>query len=264
MSHTHTDIQASFSATIANSQLPDALIDVGETTIDGLLENPLVQQLPIVKTIAGLLQVGMNIHDRLFLKKILALLQGIDDIPEAERQKIIAEVDSSGDYQIKVGEKLLYIIDTCDDHTNAQNVSKLFAAMLKKQITYSQFMQAAQIIARISSSEIQQFIDAYRYRYIDGSAANLSHTGLTYSKTSEVEVEVDLKKVEQEDWDDSPEHYEADTNTTGGETVLYPTPSGEVIFDIFGIGRVALKKQWESERKRQVEELRRKYEGKQK
>lgn len=254
------DIQESFSKTISNSQLPDAFLDVGESTIDNLTDNPLIQQIPIVKTVLGLMQTGANIQDRLFLKKILTFLQGIEAIPEHERQKTISEIDLSEKYQVKVGEKLLYILDTCDDHTNAKNVSRLFAALLKKQISYSQYVGAAQIIARISQSELDQFLESYKYHYLDSSSANLSHTGLMYSETAEVEVEVDLKKITQDDWDDPEEHYEADTNTFGGEITHYPTPSGEVIFEIFGIGSKALKKQWEEETRRKKEALQEKLE----
>lgn len=256
-----TNIQSSFTTTLTNPVLPDALSDIGENTIDSLINNPLISQLPIVKTVAGMIQAGMNIQDRLFLKKILTFLEGVDDIPEYERQKIIKEIDDSKGYQIQVGEKLLYILDNCYDHINAQNASKLFAAMIRRKISYSQFLGAAQVIARISPDELEQFLGSYEYRSIDSSAMNLIHTGLLFSEVSEIEVEVDLNKVEQGDWDDPPEHYEAETNTDGGELVLHPTASGDVIFEVFGIGKDALRKKWQEERRRQSEDIAKKYEG---
>lgn len=254
-------IEASFVSTITSSQLPDALSDVAEVSIDSFIQNPLLKEIPVVKTVAGLIQTGANIQDRLFLKKILTFLQGIDDIKASDRKRLINNIDQSQKYQVKVGEKLLYILDTCDDHTNAKNVSRLFAAFLKKKITYTQYVGAAQIMARISQQELDQFLEAYKYHWIDDKASDLAHTGLLYSETSEVEVEVDLRKISQDEWDDPEEHYEADTNTSGGEITLKPTPNGRIIFEVFGIGEKALEAQWKKEREISRDNLRKKNEA---
>ncbi len=249
------DIQGSFNESLIGPNIIDSSLDIAELSIDTITNNALINNLPVVKIIAGLIQTGANIHDRLFLKKILALLQGIEDTSEEDRRKIISDIDSSNKYQIKVGEKLLYILDTCDDHINAKNVSKLFVAMLKKQISYAQYVEAAQIMARLTQTDLEEFLAAYGLYYIDDSAASLGHTGLIYTSTSDVEVEVDLKKIEQDDWDDPAEHYEADTSTSGGDIVIEPTSGGRTVFEVFGIGEAALRKQWEEAKQRQKENI---------
>ena len=58
-----------------------------------------------------------NIQDRLFLNKILTFLFHLKDTDAYQRQEMINDIDRSGIYQVRVGQKLLYIIDKCDDHT---------------------------------------------------------------------------------------------------------------------------------------------------
>lgn len=234
------NIQSAFDKTIIGNQLPESVIDIAETSIDNLLNNDVIKTIPVVKVIAGFLQTGANIQDKLFLKKILVFLQRIESVTEEERKIMIKEIDGSGKHKVKVGEKLLYILDSCDDYTNAENVANLFSAMLKKKITYRQYVQAAQVIARISKDDLDWFISSFIHpHYLDDSASSLAHTGLVYSETSDVEVEIE--KVEKANWKDPEEYYKA--NTSGGHMMLYPTSAGEAIFEVFGIGKEKLEQQ---------------------
>lgn len=50
-----------------------------------------------------------------------------------QRQKMISDIDSSQKYKIQVGEKLLYIIDKCDDYTKSGIVSLIFKAYIEEK-----------------------------------------------------------------------------------------------------------------------------------
>ena len=60
-----TDIQKAFDETLQGSQLPDAGVDIVEASIDSLIDNDVLKEIPIVKTFVGLAQVGANINDKL-------------------------------------------------------------------------------------------------------------------------------------------------------------------------------------------------------
>lgn len=242
------DVEKSFSLTIQNSSLRDASIDIFEASLDSLIQDDVLKEIPIVKTFIGVMQAGMNLQDKLFLKKILTFLQQIDEIPEKERKEVIKEIDASDKYSVKVGEKLLYILNSCDDHTHAENVAMLFSAMLKRRITYPQYVNAAQIIARLSKEDLEQFLGSYtNTNHLDDSASNLSHTGLVYTETDEVGVEIE--KVEQANWKDPPAHYEA--KTYGGGTIVRSTSVGDTVFEVFGIGKEKLEQNIKDEQQRQ-------------
>lgn len=74
------DIQHALESSIVGPLVEDGLMDVAEYSIDEVFNNEIIKQIPIVKTVIGAIQTGINIHDRLFLKKIVAFLVGINHI----------------------------------------------------------------------------------------------------------------------------------------------------------------------------------------
>lgn len=220
------NIQKSFNDSISHSQLPDVGVDLIESSIDSLIQNDALKEIPIVKTFVGIAQAGVNIQDKLFLKKILTLLKGIDEIDEVTRTKIIQEIDTSEKYKIKVGEKLLYILDSCEDHEAANNIAKLFTAMLKKEITYDEYLRAASIISKLDSSTIEEFTYLYRPKprgiNID-NASSLLTTGLLSIRFEEIDV-----SVGEAHYDEAP-----DVDVSGGEIYAIVTPVGETVFKVF-------------------------------
>ncbi len=250
--HTETmDIQSTFDDSLRNTALPDAAIDVAEASIDDLLDNELLKQIPIVKVFLGVTQAGINIHDKLFLKKILSFLSDIDGIDPKDRKEVINSIDNSKKYRLKVGEKLLYIIDSCDDYEGAERIAKLFRSVLNGSISYDNYLEASGVVVRLSTRELELFINSYKIGYMDEEASELTHTGLVFSKTEEVAV--DLRKVTQDDWDDPEEHYEADV--TGGETTIIPTSAGDTIYEVFGMGREARQRQLSEEREKRKQDI---------
>jgi len=193
---------------------------------------------------------GINIHDKLFLKKILSFLHNIDDVDPAERKKVIALIDASKKYRLKVGEKLLYVIDSCDDYEGAERVARLFKAVLLERITYEEYLEASGCVVRLSARELDLFLDAHNILYMDDSVKELAHTGLVYSETEEVNV--DLEKVTQDDWDDPEEHYKA--NVSGGETTVRSTTAGDTVYEVFGMGRKVRQKQMDEKREKRKQE----------
>ena len=219
------DIQHALESSIVGPLVEDGLMDVAEYSIDEVFNNEIIKQIPIVKTVIGVIQTGINIHDRLFLKKIVAFLVGINHISEKQRKKVVDKINSSKKYRMKVGEKLLYIIDKCDDYTNAENIAKLFSAMVKGDISYEQYLEASCVLARISTNDLNLFIQSYDSSSLSYEATSLLHTGLVFVDTEKPEVEV--TKREPEYWGDSSEHY--DSKVDGGEIIPYPTKVGDVV-----------------------------------
>ena len=225
------DIQYALESSIVGPLVKDGLMDVAEYSIDEVINNEIIKQIPIVKTVIGTIQTGVNVHDRLFLKKIVVFLVGINHILEKQRREVVDKIDSSKKYRMRVGEKLLYIIDKCDDYTNAENVAKLFSAMVKGDISYEQYLEASRIVSRISTNELDIFIEShYNSSSLCYEAINLLHTGLVFVDTEKPEVKV--VKHEPADWDDPPEYYSSETS--GGEAMPYSTQVGSIVFKVFG------------------------------
>jgi hypothetical protein len=147
-----------FSDTIKNSDLSSIAKNGMEITIDSVINNGLLKDVPIVNTLVSLIKTAYSIHTYLFLKKIIAFLNGIASINETERNKIISKIEKSNKYKIKVGEKLLFILDQCEDTEKSSLIAKAFSSFLKNEINYSDFIKIAHIINNIFIEDFYHFL----------------------------------------------------------------------------------------------------------
>lgn len=223
------EIQGAFDASIKDSNLQELSGDILELGIDSLLKDGLVRDVPIVGAISNLIRVGANIQDRLFLKKILAFLKNIKDISPEERKKIIDDIDANEGYRIKVGEKLLYIIDSCDDHETAEAVSGLFRACLLRQITYEDFLKAASVVKKISKQDLDWFTEARdSYIFDTSDVGDMIGSGLFVLEYDDIDVDV----RDEDDSDFASEGSKYRTMVNGGVDIRL-SRAGVVILEVF-------------------------------
>lgn len=112
-----------------------------------------------ITIITALLNVGNSVRDQLFCKKMLYFLNELKEIPIVERDNQIDKIDKSEKYKVKVGEKLLYIIDSSEDHEKSGLIGTVFKHFINKEITYEEFIDVASVINKISIKDFNWFID---------------------------------------------------------------------------------------------------------
>lgn len=125
-----SNLATSLTDTLKNSDLQGVTTEWSEVFLDTLLEDGILKDIPIISSIIGIGKTGMKISEMLFMKKLLYFITQVNEIPAHEREKVISEIDNSKSYRIKVGEKLLYIINECDDHEKSEIMGKLSIAVL--------------------------------------------------------------------------------------------------------------------------------------
>jgi hypothetical protein len=211
-------ISNSFGQTLKDSNLQNVSIGIAETLSDSMLEDGLLKDIPIIGTIVGLGKTSIKIPDLLFLKKVISFLSELENVSINDRKEMIDKIDSSEKFRIKVGEKLLYIIDKCDDHENAQYVSKLFAGYLEREIDYPDFLRGAKVIERIYIGDLVDFVNDDRTNLEPNEIGDYEGTGLYETYTEEVSVR------DQDDWKASDKYI-----VEGGETRAYITDIGDKI-----------------------------------
>jgi hypothetical protein len=215
------EISKVFEETIKDSNLQHAATGLTETLTDSILSDGVLKDIPIVGTIIGLGKTALKITDLLFLKKILFFLSELNKVSIDDRKEMIDKIDSSDKYRVKVGEKLLYIIDKCDDYENAQYVSKLFVCFLEDNINYGDFLRASRLIENIYIDDLLEFIDDDRSEIEDEELGNYEGTGLYIPYTEEVEV------TDQDDWKSTDKYV-----VNGGKTKWYITRISQLIRNV--------------------------------
>lgn len=154
-----SELSKSIKTTLTDTDLQNVSADLAETFMDSVIRDGLLKDIPIIGTIVGLGKTTLNIKDRLFIKKLIHFLNEIKDIPIEKRKEMISKIDESEDFGIKIGEKLLYIVDKCDDHEKAKLIAKLFAAFLNEKIDYSDFLRASVVIERSMVDDLMWFVE---------------------------------------------------------------------------------------------------------
>lgn len=157
------NLSTSLSETLKDADLQSVTTDLAETFSDALLQDGLLKDIPIIGTIVGLTKTAINLKDRLLIKKLVYFISELKDIEQHKRNRLISKIDNSERQKIKVGEKLLYIIDRCEDHITSAYVAKLFKAFLNEKIAYTDFLRGSTILNKIFIYDFEEFINNNDY-----------------------------------------------------------------------------------------------------
>ncbi len=131
-----------------------------ETVIDSTLAEGILKDIPFVSTAFGIYNAVTSIQDKLFIKKLLAFLYKLKSVPKEQRVNQIIKIEDDTKYKTKVGEKLLFIINKCDDLDKSSMIGDLFKCYLENKISYDEFLTCVSCIERTPLPELMNFIDS--------------------------------------------------------------------------------------------------------
>lgn len=215
----------SLEETIKDTNLQDVTADLAETFTDAILKEGLLKDLPIIGTIIGLTRVTISLNERLLIKKLIYFMSELKTIDADKRRRLIEEIDSSEIERIKVGEKLLYIIDKCDDHTSAKYIAILFSSFLNEDISYEEFLRGSTILQRLLIQDIEQFIGTK----VPELEINLTkhHKGVSDFQNSLITAGILATHTESVSVRDQDDYKQTDKYVVeGGDQIIYLTGIG--------------------------------------
>jgi len=198
------DYSKSLEETLKDSNLQNISVGLAETVLDSLVENGIVKDIPIIGSVVGIGKVALGVRERIFLKKIIYFISELKSIPAKKRKQIVDNINNSGRFRTKVGEKLLFIIDRCEDYEKSQLIARMFAAFINQKISYGEFLRSASIIDRIILEDLIWFINQSFDDFMFEEAGELINVGL---------VNFDIRDQQELDFK-LPSKYELSANTT--------------------------------------------------
>ena len=172
------DYSNSLEDTLKDSDLQNVSIGLAEVVIDSLVNDGIVKDIPIIGSVVGFGKVALGIKERIFLKKIIYFISELKNIPPEKRKQVVDKINSSEKYRTKVGEKLLSIIDRCEDHEKSQLIARMFAAFVIQKISYEDFLRSASIIDRIMLEDLVWFVNQNDDSFIFEEVGELINVGL--------------------------------------------------------------------------------------
>lgn len=154
--------EASLLDTIGGENIEGLFSDAGEFTLDVLLQDGVLRDIPIVSTVVGFTRIGLGVRDYLFLKKTARFLRNLADIPVQERKAFIKKLESEKGFRERVQENLLLMLHRLDNMQKPDMLGKIFRAYLMGQIDFDVYQKLCTAVDRIKIQSIPHLIEFYR------------------------------------------------------------------------------------------------------
>ena len=137
--------------------------EYAEIGIDAVLSESVLKNIPVVNTIVSLGKIGVNIHDRILIKKLLLFLGNLQSISAQKRNDMVQRLESDSSYGRKVGEHVIELLDRIESQLKPQMVAAVFKAYAASLIDCDMLHRLNNSIERIPLFEIpnlRKFSDA--------------------------------------------------------------------------------------------------------
>ena len=153
---------------IKDSDLPSLSKDFAEVAVDGIMDDGVLRDLPLVGGLVGLVKFGNSINKYISAKKIYKFLFELHHISQEKRVKKIDEINGSNKYQSSVGEMIFELLERIESEGKPEIVGKLFAAVIEEKIDYRTYLKAAHIIKKIFLFDLIDLKQYYDGKWIHG------------------------------------------------------------------------------------------------
>lgn len=177
-------IQTAWSAGVG-----DIAAEAAELPLDSLLEEGPFKDLPFVGIVLKVVGVATAVKERLFLKKVAKFLSALRDIPQEKREQFREKLAVEPEFQARVGENLILLIDRHEHLQKALILGLVFGAYIDERISYEQFQRLASSIDKAYIGDLEHLADLYATipALDEASAQSLYSAGLVraegYSET---------------------------------------------------------------------------------
>ncbi|MDK4548864.1 hypothetical protein OQ853_05540 [Enterobacter roggenkampii] len=127
---------------LKNDELSDLGTDLGEVELDSLLDDGLLKEIPVIKTILAFSGTIGSIRDYLFTEKLIRFLNGFSELNDAQRINMTDKLNNDDNFAGKAGERLIEIIDRMESERKPEIAASFLKAFAwegaNKQVISSQ------------------------------------------------------------------------------------------------------------------------------
>jgi hypothetical protein len=124
---------------VANSDAKSLAIDSVQKSLDTILQNPVLNEIPIIKSIVAISKTWQAVKDQLFLRKVTGFVLACPKFSESEKNKFLQEHSKSAEAMQQLGDALVLVLKRLDDLEKPAMLAKMFAAFVRGCIDYADF-----------------------------------------------------------------------------------------------------------------------------
>ena len=150
---------------VALDNIKDVSTTLMDSVLTSILDNTVLESIPWIGVLFKAEKIRLAIRDRLFIKKVGRFLFQLKDVPTAERQEFVENMNANPAYKQRVGENVLLLLDRADDMEKADIHGKLFRSFMTGIVTYDSYRRFAGIIDKAHVPDLSKLV----------AIANVSH-----------------------------------------------------------------------------------------
>lgn len=155
------EIGTSMTRAIVSTEIPDALAELGDITIEHFLDGKffgILCDIPYLGFIPKIIRSGRDFRDWDFTRKIIQFFQSTE-LTEKERIKFSEKLERDPNFARDTGERLLIIIDRLDEIDKIPLLAKLFKAYIDDRIDLALFRRLATALDRAFIDDIKSLLE---------------------------------------------------------------------------------------------------------
>jgi hypothetical protein len=134
--------------------LDDVAAEVGQSAIEVILSEDVLQHLPFVKGLVAVSKSVISIRDKFLMRKIESFLRSLASIPQETRRDMIRRLEEDPVYTETVGEHLVELLDRVEGRRKAAIMGHALAAFARKEIDRTMLRRLENVTDRLPAMEI--------------------------------------------------------------------------------------------------------------
>lgn len=189
------ELQTNFAKELVNESA-DLTQDLLEIGLDSILENEILKEIPVIKTIAVVGKIGLSIKERAFAKKLIRFIYEFNNgtISEDDLIKFRSKMESSKSYRDETTEQLIIILDRLEETKKTSYICKLFIGYIENKISWDNFISFSQYVSFMTTKDfklleyLEDDIDYGKHlstsekKELEGNANKLMHFNFVRTK----------------------------------------------------------------------------------
>ncbi len=153
-----TEENRKISDEIVNPTL-DLSFDYSELVLDSILDEGLLKEIPVIKTIVSTYKIGTSIRDKHFTKKLCIFLKELhsNKLDKAKLEQFKDKFNCDTKYREKVMENIVVMNDRFVDNQKSKILANLFVSYIEEKIDWDDYLELNHCLEQLSPKTLLIF-----------------------------------------------------------------------------------------------------------
>ena len=146
----------SFKKSIFDPSLKDAVVDMAEIGLDRVLDNDILQAIPVLRTLVGIGKAYQSIRDRNAMKQTATFIMALreQNIPQNKLDEHKRKLDFDPTFAEEELGRVLVILDATHDIEKSKLLAKIYRAYIENLFDWDRFCELSDLVSRLFVSDI--------------------------------------------------------------------------------------------------------------